>query len=74
MQTEILGINEKSLNLAKNIILCGRTVVFPTETVYGLGANAFDESSAAGARRGDSRYGGRTAVLCDEAVYRAFRR
>ncbi len=43
MQTEILGINEKSLNLAKNIILSGRTVVFPTETVYGLGANAYDE-------------------------------
>lgn len=45
MQTEILGINENSLKRAESIISNGGTVVFPTETVYGLGANAFNESA-----------------------------
>ncbi len=42
MQTRILPIDENSLKEAKNIILSGGVVAFPTETVYGLGANAFD--------------------------------
>lgn len=42
MKTQILDIDEKSLALAKGIIKDGGTVAFPTETVYGLGANAFD--------------------------------
>lgn len=42
MQTRILPIDEKSLKLSEKIILNGGTVAFPTETVYGLGANAFD--------------------------------
>lgn len=43
MQTVILPIGEESLRLAKNQIEKGGAVAFPTETVYGLGANAFDE-------------------------------
>lgn len=43
--TRILQINGKSLEEAKSIILGGGTVAFPTETVYGLGANAFDTSA-----------------------------
>lgn len=42
MNTEILKIDENSLALAKNVILNGGVVAMPTETVYGLGANAFD--------------------------------
>ena len=42
MQTRVLQIDEKSLKEAKDIILKGGAVAFPTETVYGLGANAFD--------------------------------
>ena len=42
MLTEILPINEKSLRLSKEIILRGGAVAIPTETVYGLGANALD--------------------------------
>ncbi len=38
--TEILPINENSLKRAKLLILKGETVAFPTETVYGLGADA----------------------------------
>ena len=43
--TCILNIDEKSLNEAKSIILNGGAVAFPTETVYGLGANALDTSA-----------------------------
>jgi len=51
MITEIIKIDEKNLknygelknlNKAAEIIKNGGLVVFPTETVYGLGANAFD--------------------------------
>ena len=43
MQTKILNIDENSLNIAKNLIKNGDLVAFPTETVYGLGANAFND-------------------------------
>lgn len=43
--TRILQIEESSLKDAKSIILNGGAVAFPTETVYGLGANALDTSA-----------------------------
>ena len=43
MDTSILDIDAKSLTLAAKLISGGDIVAFPTETVYGLGANAFDE-------------------------------
>ncbi len=45
MQTEISPIDENSLFAAKKIISDGGLVAFPTETVYGLGANAFDDAA-----------------------------
>lgn len=45
MNTRILDIDENSLKLAKSIIYSGRLVAFPTETVYGLGANALNEEA-----------------------------
>lgn len=45
MQTKILDINDKSLELSNKIIKSGGCVAFPTETVYGLGANAFDDAA-----------------------------
>lgn len=42
--TQILS--EQELNIAADILREGGTVVFPTETVYGLGANALDEQAA----------------------------
>ncbi len=41
MKTEILPVSEQSLALARDVILAGDLVAFHTETVYGLGANAF---------------------------------
>lgn len=45
MNTQILKIDESSLKLSKEIIERGGVVAMPTETVYGLGANAFDEKA-----------------------------
>ncbi len=45
MKTEIRTISEESLREAKKIISAGGVVAFHTETVYGLGANAFDDSA-----------------------------
>lgn len=45
MQTQILSIDEKSLRLSKDVIVRGGAVAFPTETVYGLGANALDSAA-----------------------------
>ena len=45
MQTKILPIDKASLKLSRDIIERGGAVAFPTETVYGLGANAFDDGA-----------------------------
>ena len=45
MITRIESINEQSLKEAKEIIFGGGVVAIPTETVYGLGGNAFDDDA-----------------------------
>ena len=45
MKTQVLNIDEKSLKIAKEYIANGDVVAFPTETVYGLGANAFNQDA-----------------------------
>ena len=40
MQTEISQIDGRSLAKARKLLLAGELVAFPTETVYGLGADA----------------------------------
>ncbi|MDE7082591.1 MAG: threonylcarbamoyl-AMP synthase [Clostridia bacterium] len=45
MKTEVLKIDGQSLALSKQIIERGGVVAIPTETVYGLGANAFDTAA-----------------------------
>ena len=46
--TDIITISERSLHLASDILVAGGLVAFPTETVYGLGANACDGTAVAG--------------------------
>ncbi|MBO4554983.1 MAG: threonylcarbamoyl-AMP synthase [Clostridia bacterium] len=46
MQTKILKASE-GIEEGASLILGGELVVFPTETVYGLGANAFDAEAVA---------------------------
>ncbi len=45
MTTEIRDIDEESLDYADGIIKSGGLVAFPTETVYGLGADAFSDAA-----------------------------
>jgi len=50
MKTEILKIDPENIDVEKmkraaEFIRDGKLVVFPTETVYGLGANAYDEDA-----------------------------
>ena len=46
--TDIINISERSLHRASDILAAGGLVAFPTETVYGLGANACDGKAVAG--------------------------
>ena len=39
------NIDKKELNNIVKLILDGKIIVFPTETVYGIGANAFNEAA-----------------------------
>ncbi len=43
--TKYLNFNDDDLQLAGSLIRQGKLVAFPTETVYGLGANALDEKA-----------------------------
>ena len=45
IETRILGCNRDSLDAAVKYIEEGEVVAFHTETVYGLGANAFDDGA-----------------------------
>ena len=52
MNTKILKINPKKIDIVKikiaaEVIKNGNLVAFPTETVYGLGADAFNEQAVA---------------------------
>ncbi len=48
MNTQVLPANEVSLSLAARLLTDGQLVAFPTETVYGLGANALDKQAVLG--------------------------
>jgi L-threonylcarbamoyladenylate synthase len=45
--TDIITISERSLHRASDILAAGGLVAFPTETVYGLGANACEGKAVA---------------------------
>ena len=45
MDTQVLSTSEEDLQIAADIIKKGGIVAFPTETVYGLGADAFNQKA-----------------------------
>lgn len=49
------GINEEGIRRAGDVLKRGGLVAFPTETVYGLGANALDEDASAKIYRAKGR-------------------
>ena len=46
MQTKIFNTSRHDLSKASELIKSGGTLAFPTETVYGLGGNAFSKEVA----------------------------
>jgi L-threonylcarbamoyladenylate synthase len=48
VQTQVMPANERSIAQAAQILRSGGLVAFPTETVYGLGANALAPAAVAG--------------------------
>ena len=46
METRILGTDDSSISEAGRILASGGLVAFPTETVYGLGADAYNADAA----------------------------
>ena len=48
METKLLQADEAAVELAASLWRQGRLVAFPTETVYGLGANALDRRAVQG--------------------------
>ena len=42
MMTQLLPVSNKSIKLARRLLREGELVAFPTDTVYGVGANAFE--------------------------------
>ena len=47
METKLLNTDDESLKYAASLLREGKVVGIPTETVYGLGANALDETAVA---------------------------
>ncbi len=45
IKTQILSADSASLDKAAQLLSCGEVVAIPTETVYGLAANALDEAA-----------------------------
>ncbi|MEG0340063.1 MAG: Sua5/YciO/YrdC/YwlC family protein, partial [Oscillospiraceae bacterium] len=45
METKVLKADEQAIKIAASLILNGEIIGMPTETVYGLGANALDENA-----------------------------
>lgn len=45
MDTRVLAVNDQSVQLAAQLLKDGQVVAIPTETVYGLAANALDEKA-----------------------------
>ena len=45
METKVLPADQRSLEEAAALLRAGQLVAFPTETVYGLGANALDKQA-----------------------------
>jgi L-threonylcarbamoyladenylate synthase len=55
METRICPLDGPSIEEAAGILRAGGLVAFPTETVYGLGANALDEEAVRGIFRAKGR-------------------
>ena len=69
METKVLPITTESLAEARAIIRDGGLVAFPTETVYGLGADARNAAAVAGISAAKGRPADNPLIvhICDKA-------
>src|SRR5438094_6096415 len=65
MLTQFLNISGKSIRKAAAAIQSGGLVVYPTDTVYGLGCNPFDEKAVNSVSTVKGRSKGHFPVLVD---------
>lgn len=63
LKLEKNSADEEKLIQAARILKAGGTVIFPTETVYGLGANALDENASAKIYRAKGRPGDNPLII-----------
>lgn len=76
MNTQYLQFNEEDLRRAGELIRQGRLVAFPTETVYGLGANALDVQAVASTYIAKGRPSDNPLIVhvyCKEQIYQIAR-
>ena len=72
MKTELLHFNEADLITAGKYVRQGKLVAFPTETVYGLGANAYDVEAVASTYVAKGRPSDNPLIVhvyCKEQIY-----
>jgi L-threonylcarbamoyladenylate synthase len=65
MLTQFLDISRESIQQAATAILSGGLVVYPTDTVYGIGCNPFDEKAVNRVSKVKGRSKGNFPVLVD---------
>lgn len=72
MYTQYLQFNDGDLNKAGELIRSGQLVAFPTETVYGLGANALDVSAVKSTYQAKGRPSDNPLIVhvyCKQQIY-----
>lgn len=72
MKTELLHFNDADLATAGRYIRQGQLVAFPTETVYGLGANAYDGKAVLSTYAAKGRPSDNPLIVhvyCKEQIY-----
>jgi L-threonylcarbamoyladenylate synthase len=72
--SRVLGVTEGAVAEAARLLRDGKLVAFPTETVYGLGANATDDAAVASvfAAKGRPRFNPLIVHVLDRAAAEAF--
>lgn len=72
MKTQILQVDDVSIQLAAKGIVDGKTVAYPTDTVYGLGANALNEEAVKKVYSAKGRQITKPLIVCvaDKAMFK----
>ena len=64
MTADVVQMNEQAYELASQVVKRGRLIVYPTDTVYGLGCDPFNSAAVARLFRAKGRTSKAVPVLC----------